>query len=51
MMFDGYKNIIKADKTYLQNEALEGYLFLSYIALQWHYIICNVLKEHNTTSK
>jgi transposase len=52
VMFDGYKNIIKADKTYMQNEdALEGYLFVSHIALQWYYIIYNMLKEHNQTSK
>ena len=52
VMFDGYKNIIKADKTYMQNEdALEGYLFVSHIALQWYYIIYNMLKEHNQTCK
>jgi transposase len=52
VMFDGYKNVIKADKTYMQNEdALEGYLFISHIALQWYYIIYNMLKEHNQTSK
>lgn len=52
VMFDGYKNIIKADKTYMQNEdALEGYLFVSHIALQWYYIIYNMLKEHDLTSK
>jgi hypothetical protein len=52
VMFDGYKNIIKADKTYMQNEdALEGYLFISHIALQWYYIIFNMLKEHNQTGK
>jgi len=52
VMFDGYKNIIKSDKTYMQNEdALEGYLFVSHIALQWYYIIFNMLKKHNQTSK
>lgn len=52
VMFDGYKNIIKADKTYMQNEdALEGYLFISHIALQWYCIIYNILKKHNQTGK
>jgi len=52
VMFDGYKNIIKSDKTYMQNEdALEGYLFVSHIALQWYYIIFNMLKKLNQTSK
>ncbi len=46
------ENVIKADKTYMQNEEdLEGYLFVSHIALQWYYIIYNMLKEHNQTSK
>ena len=52
VMFDGYKNVIKADRTYMQNEdALEGYLFVSHIALQWYYIIYNMLKVHQQTSK
>lgn len=52
VMFDGFKNILHADKTYMQNEdALEGYMLVNHIALQWYYIIYNILKNNDQISK
>jgi hypothetical protein len=50
-MFNGFKNILQARKTYRQNEdALEGYMLVNHIALQW-YIICNMLKSNDQLKK
>ncbi len=44
VMFDGIKNILHADRTYMQNEdALQGWMFINHIALQWYYIIYSLL--------
>jgi hypothetical protein len=51
-MFDGYKNILKADRTYMQDEdALEGYMLVNHIAIQWYYIIYKLLKENKMLKK
>ncbi|RLC65826.1 MAG: hypothetical protein DRI52_12705 [Chloroflexi bacterium] len=51
-MFDAMKNILRSDRTYMQNdEALSGWLFISYLALQWYYHIYNLLLEKNLISK
>lgn len=48
VMFDGIKNILHADRTYMQNEeALQGWMFINHIALQWYYIIYSLLKQNN----
>jgi hypothetical protein len=42
-MFDAMKNILRADRSYMQNDdALSGWLFISYLALQWYYHIYNL---------
>ena len=47
VMFDGIKNVLHADRTYMQNEdALQGWMFVNHIALQWYYIIYALLKNH-----
>ena len=47
VMFDGIKNILHADRTYMQNEdALQGWMFVNHITLQWYYQIYNLLKKH-----
>lgn len=47
VMFDGIKNVLNADRTYMQNEeALQGWMFVNHIALQWYYIIYALLKKH-----
>lgn len=52
ILFDAKKNELEADKPYMQNEeALEGWMFINHIALQWYYIIYNTLKEANLLSK
>lgn len=51
-MFDAMKNILQADSSYMQSEiALSGWLFISYIALQWYYHIYNLLLEKRLISK
>jgi len=46
-MIDALKNIVEADRTYMQNQtALEGWMFVNLIALMWYYRILNLLKEH-----
>jgi hypothetical protein len=48
VMFDGMKNILHTDRTYMQNEdALQGWMFINHIALQWYYIIYSLLKQNN----
>ena len=47
VMFDGIKNVLHADRTYMQNEdTLQGWMFVNHIALQWYYIIYGLLKKH-----
>ena len=51
-MIDILKNIIDADKSYMQDEqALEAWMFINYIALHWYYRIFQLLKEHKLNSK
>ena len=51
-MIDALKNIIEADRSYMQNEqALEGWMFINLIALKWYYTILNLLKKHELNKK
>ena len=51
-MFDGMKNILEADNTYMQNEqTLEGWMFVNHICLQWYQSIYIELKEKNILKK
>lgn len=51
-MIDVLKNIIDGEKTYMQNEhALEGWMFVNYIALHWYYKIYNLLRKSDLLSK
>jgi transposase len=51
-MIDALKNIVDADRTYMQNQqALEGWMFVNLIALKWYYIILNLLKKHELNKK
>jgi len=52
VMFDGMKNVLNADRTYMQNEdALQGWMFVNHITLQWYYIIYSLLKEKDLLKK
>lgn len=49
-MIDTLKNILDADRSYMQNEqALEAWMFINFIALQWYYKICRILAEKGLT--
>lgn len=51
-MIDILKNIVEADKSYMQNEqALEAWMFINYIALHWYYKIYQLLATHNLNKK
>lgn len=44
-MFDSLKNVLDADRSYMQNEEmLEGWMFVNHIALQYYHILYNNLK-------
>lgn len=52
ILFDGVKNILGNDYTYMQNdEALEGWMFINHLALQVHHKIYALLKEKNLLGK
>jgi transposase len=52
VMFDGVKNILQADVIYMQKEeTLNGWMFVNHIALQWYYIIYNLLGEKKLLAK
>jgi transposase len=52
VMIDVLKNIVDADRTYMQNEkALEGWMFINMIALKWYYTILNLLKKKKVNTK
>ena len=51
-MIDTLKNIVDADRTYMQNQtALEGWMFVNWIALKWYYQILNLLKKYELNKK
>lgn len=51
-MIDTLKNVIDADKSYMQNEqALEAWMFINYIAMHWYYKIIQTLKAKNLNYK
>ena len=52
VMFDGMKNILEADHTYMQNEqTLEGWMFINHITLQWYQYLYIELKEKRLIKK
>ena len=51
-MIDVLKNIVESDKSYMQNEqALEAWMFINYIALHWYYKIIALLKKNKLNNK
>lgn len=51
-MIDTLKNVIDADRTYMQDQqALEGWMFINHIALQWYYCILKILKSKKLNKK
>jgi len=52
IMFDGMKNILDADHTYMQNEqTLQGWMFVNHITLQWYQHLYIELKTKNLLRK
>ncbi len=50
VLFDAIKNILHADRTYMQSDiAIEAWMFINFIALQWYYITFNLLRKHKLT--
>jgi transposase len=51
-MIDALKNIIDADRSYMQNEqALETWMFINYLALHWYYKILQLIKSYELNNK
>lgn len=51
-MIDAMKNVLKADSSYMRNQtALEGWMFITFIALQFYYRIYKLLSEKQLLSK
>ena len=51
-MIDTMKNVLESDKTYMQNEqTLEGWMFINYIALHWYYRVYQLLVKNKLNSK
>ena len=52
VMFDGMKNVLEADQTYMQDEqTLEGWMFINHITLQWYQNLYIELKERELIKK
>jgi len=52
VLFDSYKNVLKADKSYMQNRyVMEGWLMANFIAMIAHYRLYQRLKTNNLLSK
>lgn len=51
-MFDSLKNVIEADRTYMQNEeTLQGWMFINHLALIAYYKLYQTLLAHDKLSK
>jgi len=50
--FDTFKNLLQADKTYMQNDKnLEGWMLIHFLCLRAYYRLYHKLKEKNMLSK
>ena len=46
------KNTLEADVSYMRDpESLEGWMFLSFLGLQWYYCICQLLSHKGLHAK
>ncbi len=51
-MFDGMKNVLEADHTYMQNEqTLQGWMFINHLCLQWYQQFYIELKDKQIIKK
>jgi transposase len=46
-MIDALKNVLDADRSHMRDdEVLEGWMFVNFIALKWYYVLLGLLKKH-----
>lgn len=51
-LFDSYKNLLKADKTYMQSDnAMEAWMFINHLSMIMYYDLYNRLKEQELISR
>ncbi len=51
-VFDAFKNILEADRTYMQSDAkLQGWMFVNFIALKMYYTFYGLLLKHELLDK
>jgi hypothetical protein len=47
-VFDSYKNLLEADRTYMQSDkSMEGWAFINHLATMLYYRVFNLLKTHD----
>ena len=52
ILFDGMKNVLEADHTYMQDEqTLHGWMFINHITLQWYQQLYTELKKRSLLKK
>ncbi len=52
VLFDGMKNVLEADHTYMQDEqTLQGWMFVNHITLQWYQHLYTELKSKGLLKK
>lgn len=52
VLFDAFKNILNADKTYMQKEeSLEGWMFINFLAMRLYYALYKILKKQNLINR
>lgn len=52
IMFDAFKNILQADRTYMRSDhSMETWMFLNFLALIYYYKIYHLLITHDLLSK
>ena len=48
IVFDTYKNLLEADRTYMQSDkSMEAWVFINHLATMLYYRIFNLLKSHD----
>ena len=46
--YDAFKNTLEADRSYMRDDhAMQGWIFINFIALMLHYRIYNILRKKN----
>jgi len=51
-MFDSFKNILEADKTYMRSDySMEGWMFINYLSLVYYYKIYHNLIKRELLSR